>query len=87
MSGIADKIYAILNEACGHRDEWSKYDNAIMDIAEKAEAENERLRALLTRAINMLDYAQSGYISGCRIDMEWDEHRDAFLADVRALEQ
>lgn len=40
-----ERAYSIIMEACGHEENWSSYDKAVMDVVREAAAEIERLRA------------------------------------------
>lgn len=58
--------------------------SAFCEGAGWADAEIERLRRLAEHSADMLESAQSGFISGSRPDMEWDTHRDMMVKDLRA---
>lgn len=47
-----------------------------------AQAENERLRALLDTAIDLLCGSQSGFTSGTQPDCEWRGQKDALLRAI-----
>jgi hypothetical protein len=44
LDTFAAKVGFILSQAAGHPDNWTKYDRNVMDLAEAADAEIERLK-------------------------------------------
>ena len=43
------------------------------------------LRDALRDNVELLDYAMSGYIGGCRLDMDWNKSRDEVIKESKKL--
>jgi len=51
----------------------------------RLKAENERLRNVLDKAIDLLCGTPSGHVVGSQADCQWQEHKNKILNDYRNL--
>lgn len=84
-----NRVLAHLNEACGHSENWSKYDCAVLDLASEADGAIDFLSAELAQASARIDapaIAASPELADKKalvLYFETDEDRDGMIAACR----